>query len=359
MMKKLILGALGTVVMLCVILAGCKRDVISLFTASVTEITGSTALCGGEMTDDNGHTVSEMGICWSTSKKPTIKDNFIAAPARDIGSYTCQLSGLMPNTTYHVRAYATCEKGIYYGNVVTFTTNITPRDSTVTDVDGNVYNTITIGNQTWMRENLRTKHFPDGESIPEVSVYYMGNYSQPRRYTPRNSDGNAPAEYGLLYNWTAVMNGEASSDRNPSGVQGICPDGWHVPSHTEWRQLILYVESQPQYYQEYGQDPTLIAKSLASTYGWDNSTTSASVGNIQALNNATGFSVLPAGCFGYIPDASEFGITDLHYAAYFWSASGADPAIAWMLTMASHNAVPYSLDMQKAEAYSVRCVKDH
>ena len=97
----------------------------------------------------------------------------------------------------------------------------------ITDFDNNIYNTVQIGNQCWMRENLRTTHYANGDTILEGGE--LLSESQPYRYTPHN-DVNTISTYGYRYNWNAVMHGANSSETNPSGVQGICPDGWHVPS---------------------------------------------------------------------------------------------------------------------------------
>ena len=118
-----------------------------------------------------------------------------------------------------------------------------PSTPTLTDYDGNIYNTVQLGNQCWMQQNLRTKHFADGGSIDmgigasDIKMLY---------YYPDSNSNNQEA-YGLLYNWAAVMNGAESSASVPSNVQGICPDGWHVPSLQEWKTLITYVSSQSQY----------------------------------------------------------------------------------------------------------------
>ncbi len=100
---------------------------------------------------------------------------------------------------------------------------------TVTDIDGNIYNTVQIGLQCWMKENLKTTKAPTGVTIN------------------RNCYDDNPvncALYGGMYSWFTVMNGQESSNTNPSGVQGICPDGWHVPSLSEWIQLQNYVFGQ-------------------------------------------------------------------------------------------------------------------
>lgn len=104
----------------------------------------------------------------------------------------------------------------------------------VTDFDGNAYNGIVVGNQIWMQENLHTSHYADGTPIPmsdEVSVEFA--YC----YYPDNDSANV-TEYGYLYNWKAAMRDSESSNSVPSGVQGACPDGWHLPSDVEWVQLL-------------------------------------------------------------------------------------------------------------------------
>lgn len=99
-------------------------------------------------------------------------------------------------------------------------------DSTMMDIDGNVYNTVIIGNQCWMGENLKTTRDAAGNNITR-SCY--------------NNDANYCNWYGGLYNWHTIMNGASSSNNNPSDVQGICPVGWHVPSDAEITQLMDFL----------------------------------------------------------------------------------------------------------------------
>ena len=132
----------------------------------------------------------------------------------------------------------------------------------VKDYDGNVYATVYIGSQCWMAENLRTTHYAYGTSI---DLGKDTSFSVAYYYYPDNKTSNA-TQYGLLYNWKAVMDFYSSSKNNPSGVQGICPRGWHVPSEAEWKQLIEYVASQDKYFCN-GQ-AGYISKALASKEGW-------------------------------------------------------------------------------------------
>ena len=125
------------------------------------------------------------------------------------------------------------------GSPLTFTaTGTTPL---VTDYDGNTYNTVGIGDQIWMAEDLKVTHFPDGTPITNVtSNSIWGDYDfTAKRYCFYNNNSNT--DYGALYTGIAAMNGEGNSSANPSGVQGVCPDGWHIPSASEWDQLVSYL----------------------------------------------------------------------------------------------------------------------
>lgn len=458
-------------------------------TSTVTNITMSSAACGGDVISDGGSSVTARGVCWSTSQNPTISDSH-TSDGGGTGVFTSNLTGLVANTIYHVRAYATNSVGTAYGGQKSFMTNLCPtidirpintvglqeplcptyghfdvvavdsltgeaipnltymwsgegvdytstnnqsfiainpymcnryylitmhatdtisgcafsdsylvdvRDTqppvfngtlpngyvspsangnyyipdfsayftnqtvsdncypfsqltvaqnpaagtifngntvvtvtltdrcgnasshsinaipnpssqtcpgtpTVTDYDGNVYHTVQIGNQCWMKENLRTTHYSDGTFISLGGN--SSSYTIAYRYCPNNSSSNV-ATYGYLYNRKAVMRIAPSSSANPSGVQGICPVGWHVPSDAEWTQLTDYVSNH--YF--CGGDSLWIAKSLAATTGWNESTYEGAcrVGTAQSTNNATGFTAFPAGSYGSSTGYGSFG----------------------------------------------------
>ena len=215
----------------------------------------------------------------------------------------------------------------------------------VTDIDGNEYKTVKLGNQVWMAENLRTTRYADGTPIPlgteaSLDVAY--------RYYPNNNRANV-SKYGYLYNWAAVMNGSASSEANPSGVQGICPDGWHVPSDAEWTELENYVSSQSQYV--CGSSTSKIAKALASETGWEPDDEECAVGNNPSANNATGFSARPAGnYYGYY---YYFG-----FNAYFWSATQYNSYFAYTRSLYYSYAFVSRYYNFKSIGYSVRCIRN-
>ena len=323
-------------------------------TNTVSSITTTSATCGGNVISDGGTTVTARGVCWSTSQNPTVSNSH-TTNGSGTGSFISSLTGLTANTTYYVRAYATNSAGTAYGNEVSFTTTNggTSQDGqpcpgavTVTDIDNNTYNTVQIGNQCWMKENLRTTHYSNGTSIALGS---STSTTTAYRYYPNNDQSNV-STYGYLYNWKAVMGGSSSSSVNPSGVQGICPTGWHVPSDAEWTQLTNYVSSQSQYV--CGSSTDNIAKALASITGWEESNETCTVGNSPSANNATGFSALPAGI--YFIAYGVFGQT-----AYFWSATEDDGNLAYfrglsyIFTYVSRNY------LNKDVGFSVRCVRDN
>jgi uncharacterized protein (TIGR02145 family) len=232
------------------------------------------------------------------------------------------MSGLNPNTPYFARAYATNSIGTGYGDQVSFTTSGGGGDGTFTDSrDGHVYPYKTIGNQTWMTENLAW--------LPSVNPSSVYSYTKPYNYVygyngTTVSEAKATANYttyGVLYNWPAAMNGAASSTSVPSGVQGICPPGWHLPSDAEWTVLTDYLTNNGYGYGGSGSD---IGKSMASTSGWTSYSEAGTIGNNQASNNSSGFTALPGG-YRY----GGGGFSNLGGDAFFWSSSEVDASIAW------------------------------
>lgn len=298
-------------------------------TNSVTNVEISTVSFAGRISADGGYAVTARGFCYGTSQNPVIENDLITTDGSGNGNFSHNVNGLSANTTYYVRAYATNLAGTSYGQEMTFTTkNIgqpcvgTP---TVTDIDGNTYHTVQIGTQCWLKENMRTTRQPDGTAISNL-LYPDG-------------DVNNIATYGYLYDWTTALNRSTSR-------QGICPNGWHVPSDYEWTLLTNYVSSQDIFY--CGSNSTSIAKSLASTTGWSSNSSSCTIGNDQTSNNATGFSALPAGYNG-----GNFG----DYA-YFWSSTEGLSSTAHYRNVYYGSAGVGSSHFTKLNNSSVRCVRD-
>jgi len=225
--------------------------------------------------------------------------------------------------------------------------------TTVTDVDGNIYNTVTIGTQIWMKENMRTAHYSDGTSVTKVTgdSNWDALTAVDKAYCWYNDDSTSYANtYGALYTWAAVMNGAAGSSLIPSGVQGICPTDWHIPSDGEWTVLTDYLINNGYGYQGSGND---IGKSMAETWGWLTNATSGNVGNDLASNNSSGFSALPSGYRNYAGGSSG----NIGYSAIWWSATENTPNGPWYRGVFSdENTISRIYYNHVEEGMSVRCV---
>ncbi len=231
------------------------------------------------------------------------------------------------------------------------TVNATATAITVTDIDGNVYQTVKIGNQIWMAENLKTTHYANGTEITLVeSSIDWGAFS----YTDKaycyyeNSSTNADT-YGALYTWAAASNG-TTSNTNPSGVQGACPDDWHLPSDEEWKQLEMYLGMSQADANNTGFRGTNEGSKLAGDVNlWSN-------GNLEndAAFGTSGLQALPGGTRHY-----SGSFLNLGNEALFWNATGGGSSGAGLRYLTYSNSNVYrSTIFNKKGGRSVRCVKD-
>jgi uncharacterized protein (TIGR02145 family) len=261
---------------------------------------------------------------WSAGRNPTINDNK-AVSVNLSGSFTLKITGLIKNTTYYVMAYATNPGGTAFGNVLSFTT--LRGSGTVTDIDGNVYDTVAIGTQVWMVQNLRVIHYRNGDTIANLKDNTQWCNFTTGAYCNFNNDVNNVPVYGRLYNWYAI-----ADSRN------IAPAGWHVATDADWTILMSYT----------GGD-SIAGGNLkeAGIVHWQSPNTGA--------NNNFGFTALPSGTrFGQygIPGYGTF--TNLGETAEWWTSN--EQCTRGM----SYNStnVLHSTDSRWSDGYSVRCVKD-
>jgi uncharacterized protein (TIGR02145 family) len=408
----------------------CKKEKVpTLTTATVTNITGTTATGGGTITDEGSGTVIARGVCWSTGITPTIADSKTADGAGS-GTFTSNISDLNGSTTYFVRTYATNKVGTGYGMAVSFVTlgqvpnaitqsatNVTttsatlngiinanylsttvtfeygtsisyghtviseqnevtgnnfinvsadiydlmpatvyhfrviPRNSlgtvfgidltfttssgNVSDVEGNVYNTVTIGTQFWMAENLKTTRYRNGDLIgttsPATLALNISDGTTPKyQWAYDGNESNVPT-YGRLYTWYTV-----TDSRN------VCPIGWHVPGDEEWTNLALYLTV-------FGELPREAGGKLkeAGTVHWNSPNAGAT--------NETGFTALPGGTRAYTGSFDHIG-----NMGFWWSVSTQEnnPIMAWLRFLWSDYRTLESEFEWKAFGCSVRCVKD-
>jgi uncharacterized protein (TIGR02145 family) len=204
--------------------------------------------------------------------------------------------------------------------------NGVPTNGTVTDKDGNVYKTVTIGTQVWMAENLRTTKYQNGDPIPQVLVNTAWSTPTSGAYCWYNNDATAKSSgYGALYNWAAV-------DDN----RDIAPKGWHVPSDAEWTVLAKYLGGNA-YAGGKLKEPL--------TNHWSDPNAGAT--------NSSGFTALPA---GYRNNSGVFGNAGI--IGGWWSISEYSKSVAWYRYVDYNTGYIYSVSTYKTCGFSVRCVKD-
>jgi uncharacterized protein (TIGR02145 family) len=206
----------------------------------------------------------------------------------------------------------------------------------ITDADGNVYTSVTIGTQEWMTENLRTSKYSDGTPISNLTgntewgndTTLTGNTELGNDTTGAwcnfDNDNQHDTIYGKLYNWYAVETGK------------LCPTGWHVPTDSEWDVLEDYLTANG----HSGSEGT----ALKSTSGW----------NIRG--NGTddyGFLGLPGGF-----RSSNGGFGFIGNDGYWWSSSQYSSNLAWYRSLSSYYDYVDSFNDDKRSGFSVRCLRD-
>lgn len=201
--------------------------------------------------------------------------------------------------------------------------------------DGNTYKVVKIDEQLWMAANL--KYLPSvvgpGTGSETKPYYYVYGYDG-----TNVSDARAKANYdiyGVLYNWPAAMNKATSSTSNPSGVQGVCPTGWHLPSDAEWTQLTDYL----------GLSVAGGKLKESRMTHWDSPNTGAT--------NETGFTALAG---GYRKEDGKF--VSMGEDSDFWSASEFNTNFAWFRNIHYDDTDVGRNNFNKEIGFSVRCVKD-
>jgi len=193
-----------------------------------------------------------------------------------------------------------------------------PPTTGITDIDGNHYDTITLGTVVWMTENLKTTKYNDGTAIPTGLSDDDWRTTTKGEYAIYDNNAANDATYGKLYNWYAVNSGK------------LAPKGWHVATDKDWGELHRYAGGK-----------------LKATTGWNSPNTGA--------DNSSGFSALPGGFRSW---TGRYNLMGTH--AYFWSSKEYLPPsdYAWYQVLFHDNAQVYSTFEYKMQGMSVRCVKD-
>ncbi|HEY3369663.1 MAG TPA: FISUMP domain-containing protein [Prolixibacteraceae bacterium] len=291
----------------------------TVITSAATLVTSSSAVLGGNVTSDGNATVTERGICYSTSESPTAS-NIKVVIGTGTGSFSSTITGLSANTTYYVRTYAINSQGPFYGNELNFKTE----SEIVTDIDGNIYHTETIGTQVWMVENLKATKYNDGQSIRNVTDALAWEGLTDGAYCWYNNNRDYYNLYGALYNWHTVNTGK------------LAPKGWHVPSDTEWTTLANFLGGE-----------SIAGGKLKETgmAHWESPNTGAS--------NSNGFTALPGGNRNYAGIYSSMG----DYG-WWWSSTETNSDDASIRYIYFDYLSLDSSARNKGVGFSVRCIKD-
>ena len=207
---------------------------------------------------------------------------------------------------------------------------------TVTDIDGNIYQTATIGSQVWMKENLKVTHYRNGDPIPNVVELGAWADLSTGAYCNYDNDTAIATVYGRLYNWYVI-----DDSRN------IAPEGWHVATEAEWQQLEVSIGINPDTAASIGRHGWEEGGKLkeAETAHWLSPNTGAT--------NESGFTALPAGGRDISVD-----FLALYECSFFWSSSAYDDDEALYRTMWYDESYICCDPESKKEGFSIRCVRD-
>lgn len=322
-------------------------------TSQISNITVSSAISGGDISNDGGASITSRGVCWNTTGNPTLSDAK-TSDGTGPGSFTSSLSNLSPNTTYYVRAYAINSQGTAYGEQVIFTSSSSGNQTgTFVDIrDGKNYKWVKIGSQTLMAENLAYLPAVNPSNTFSFTAYKYYVYGYEGTNVGEAKATSNYINFGVLYNWISAVQGSAGSNLIPSGVKGICPDGWHLPSIGEWNNFKQYLIDNGY---GYGGSGPYIAKSLAAKTGWSASLTDGTPGFEPEKNNSSGFSALAGGIIVYHLFNWQ------NNSAFWWSATNysSTPETSAVFVAVNFNTPDFpSYGTDKSDAFSVRCIKD-
>ncbi len=307
-------------------------EIPSVITKNVLNIEYNSLTFNGSVVSNGGSKLINMGVCWSLNSNPIITDNKIIING-DSSYFSTQINNLNSYTKYFIRAFASNATGTAYGTILEVTTKLKPiiQGNGVTDIEGNIYASVIIGDAEWMAENLKVTKLNDNTDLQlEIRDASWGSAGLwPRYCWYKNEEVKYKNLYGALYDGLSAENVK------------ICPSGWHVPNNIEWSKLI----------------------EIAG--GWDKAGKKLKqVGTINwrlpndSVTNETGFTALPGGERTYSNGMFRY----LNEIGRWWSTSpsldgnGNKKLRLYYLFNDSYRI--QTEDMHLIEGASIRCVKD-
>jgi len=320
-------------------------------TSPVTNISTTSATSGGIVYLQCSSPIISKGIVWSSTQMPTLANNHgYTTDGIGVGEFGSNMMLLIPQTNYFVRAYATNSAGTTYGNQVKFTTlnSYTPQvclgSEQISDVDGNIYNTVKIGTQCWMKENLRTTKFRGGTAISLVSDNFLWNSITSSARCLNNNNLVNEEFYGYLYNWYAASQND------------ICPEGWRVPLDSDWDILRNFVDPNAAGNNNIAGNLLKSCRQINSPLSSLCSTSEHPRWNAHTVQYGTddfGFSALPGG-----HRISNGSFSSVGSNGYFWTGNQTSETEAWFRGIGFGNSIFHRNIASKQNGYSLRCIKE-
>lgn len=198
-------------------------------------------------------------------------------------------------------------------------------EETVKDFDGNIYNTIKIGNQIWTLENLKTTRFNNGDPIKNLKSNSDWKSSEKAGYCAYNNDSSFVKDYGYLYNYQCLQD-----------ARGITPEGWRIPTEEDLRELELFINSNAQ--------SEIFLKEKGNSHWLTSNAT---------VNNATGFNALPG---GYRDEEGFFYMVNAN--GYYWTTRGSFEFYHWSARMFQAFADVRRDNVFTKYGFTVKCIKE-
>jgi len=294
-------------------------------TSGITQLTLNSAVSGGMVQCSGNGEIMARGVCWHTISNPSLNNNIgYTVDGTGMGFFESYLTGLNNGTNYYYVAYATNEKGTSFGEIKSFTTPIDYCEGiSIVNYGGQNYQTVFIGQQCWIKENLNIGSRINGEQDQSDNGII-------EKYCYDDNETNCD-EYGGLYQWDEMMQYVTQE-----GVKGICPEGWHIPTDGEWSDLIDFLG---------GSSVAGGKMKETGTQHWNSPNAGAT--------NSSGFTALPGG-----NRSSNSNYYNQGEIGFFWSSSELTETNSWEQKLYSSNANAYRSYNDKAYGFSVRCLKD-
>lgn len=293
-------------------------ELASVIAKYAIDITHNSAFVQAKLENNGGDEIIEKGICYSKTNNPTIDNNKIIIDKQD---FSTAILNLTPNTTYFVRAFATNNAGTSYSDNIFIKTY---NKDKIFDIEGNEYYTVTIGEQIWMAENLKTTTLNDGTVIPNITDNSEWSALNTPAYCWNENDKETfKDEFGALYNWYTV------------NTQKVCPEGWRLPTDEDFNQLL-------------GDDYNgTILREQGFKY-WSEPWSNTSYSN----TNKTGFTALPSGT------RWNNGSFDSYFEercnCYIWGYTSENSSFELQITPVQASVVE---NISKTQGNSIRCIK--